>query len=294
MKITVNQFEEFWKGKAKYLQLRNPKRYHDRLCRKIDKLGESEKLDEYVLTLKTTQKTTRDIVVSFYDFIGHPDSSLYEKRFYDYPFERQLEIAKYLHTPRSASEISEHFSINARTRRADLQALEDGITVLGSTIRIQKEKKGRKYYYRTTMHPIFLPLNLTEVYALTVYLERAINKLERVTKKADVNSEIIRKISARVKSQLSDYAFRKLFPGETNSRTDNSYVNDEELAHQRKGIVMYLMKSGEPCRFFLEGKEYKGKICYQNDEYRIQLTDGSILDTDINEVDFISGSLNYK
>ncbi len=294
MKITVNQFDEFWAKKGRYLKVRNPEKTHDNLRQEIDELGESEKLDEHVLSLKNPKKTTRDIVVSFYDFIGHPDSPLYEKSFYDYPFVRQLEIAKYLHTPRSMSEICENFSMAAGTVRADLRALEDGITVLGSTIRIQKEKKGRKYYYRTTMHPIFLPLNLTEVYALTVYLERVINKLERVTQKTDVNSEIIRDISAKIKSQLSDYAFKKLFPGETNSRTDNSYVNDEELAHQRKGIVMYLMKSGEPCRFFLEGKEYKGKICYQNDEYRIQLTDGSILDTDINEVDFISGSLNYK
>lgn len=240
-----------------------------------------------MIDLKSRRETTRKTVVRFYDFIGRPESPLYEKQFYDYPFERQLEIAKYLHEPRSASEISEHFDIDDRTRREDLLALENGITVLGSTIQIRKERRGRRYYYRTTMHPIFLPLNLTEVYALTVYLNRTIGD-------DDANSEIIRDISARVKSQLSDYAFNKLFPDEHRSRAENAYVDDERLARQRKGIVMYLMKSGEPCRFFWKEKEYEGTICCLEDKYGIRLTDGSILDADINELDFIIESLRYK
>lgn len=287
MRITVKQFNEFWEKEGQYLKVRNSARFHNNLRKEIDKAGNSESLDEYVLSLKSRRETIRKIVVGFYGFIGHPDSVLYEKRFYDYPFERRLEIAKYLHEPRTLSEISEHFDIDDRTRREDLQALEDGITVLGSTIRIQKEKKERKYYYRTTMHPIFLPLNLTEVYALTVYLERAL-------KDDNINSGIIRDISARVKSQLSDYAFNKLFPDEHRSRAENAYVDDERLAHQRKGIVMYLMKSGEPCRFFWREEEYEGTICCLEDKYGIRLTDGSILDADIKEVDFIIDSLQYK
>ena len=287
MKITVKQFDEFWENQGKYLSLRNAARFHDNLRKKIAEYDDVMSLDEYVRTLRSGRETTREIVVKFYNFIGRPESSLYEKRFYDYPFERQLEIAKYLHTPRAADEISKHFDIDDRTRRDDLQTLEEGITVLGSTIRIQKEKKGRKYYYRTTMHPIFLPLNLTEVYALTVYLERAI-------KYNDVNSGIIRNISARVKSQLSDYAFDKLFPDESNKRTDNSYIDDEKLARQREGIVMYLMKSGQPCRFFWKEEEYEGKICFLENKYVIKLTDGRVLDADINDVDFIIDSLQYK
>ena len=287
MKITVKQFDEFWEKQGKYLSLRNAARFHDNLRKKIAEYDDVMSLDEYVRTLRSGRETTREIVVKFYNFIGRPESSLYEKRFYDYPFERQLEIAKYLHTPRAADEISKHFDIDDRTRRDDLQALEEGITVLGSTIRIQKEKKGRKYYYRTTMHPIFLPLNLTEVYALTVYLERAI-------KYNDVNSGIIRNISARVKSQLSDYAFDKLFPDESNKRTDNSYIDDEKLARQRDGIVMYLMKSGQPCRFFWKEEEHEGKICFLENKYMIKLTDGRVLDADINDVDFIIDSLQYK
>ena len=286
MHITVKQFDEFWEKKDQYLSARNPTRFYNSLRKKIDKAGNSESLDEYVLSLKSRRETTRKIVVEFYDFIGQPESSLYEKKFYDYPFERQLEMAKYLHTPRSVSEISEHFDIDDRTTRQDLQALEDGITVLGSTIRIQK-KKGGKYCYRSTLHPIFLPLNLTEVYVLTVYLEQAINA-------NDPNYDIIRSISSRVKSQLSDYAFSKLFPGESNRKADNSYVEDEKLAHKPEGIIAYLMKSKQPCRFFWKEEEYEGKIRYKEDKYVIQLTNGRTLDADINEVDFIIGSLQYK
>ena len=293
MKITKKQFEEYWQKKGRLLRIKNAERFYQNLADKIEEYGTTSDLDEYVVTLIKGKEITRKVVVDFYDYlekytsVGKPDSNLYDIHFYDYPFERQLEIAKYLHTERTTSEIQEHFNIDARTVRSDLQELEEGITIMGTTVQISKEKKGRRYYYRTTLHPVFLPLNLTEVYALTVYLNRAIQD-------HDPNAMIIRDISNRIKGQLSPYAFQKLFPDEEMGFVENRYVDDEELARQRKGIIMYLMKSRRHCRFLWKDREYIGWITWIDGEYRIRTEDGEVLDADLSEIEFIIDSLEYE
>ena len=293
MKIAKKQFEEYWQKKGRLLRIKNAERFYQNLADKIEEYGTTSDLDEYVVTLRKGKEITRKVVVDFYDYlekytsVGKPDSNLYDIHFYDYPFERQLEIAKYLHTERTTSEIQEHFNIDARTVRSDLQELEEGITIMGTTVQISKEKKGRRYYYRTTLHPVFLPLNLTEVYALTVYLNRAIQD-------HDPNAMIIRDISNRIKGQLSPYAFQKLFPDEEMESVENRYVDDEDLAHRREGIIMYLMKSRRHCRFLWKDREYIGWITWIDGEYRIRTEDGEVLDADLSEIEFIIDSLEYE
>ena len=293
MKITKDQFEQYWKRKGRLLRIKNAERFHQNLANKIEEYGDTVALDEYVVNLKKGKEVNRKVVTDFYQYLGEsastgkPDSSLYNIHFFDYPFERQLEIAKYLHTERTTAEIQEHFHIDARTVRSDLQELEEGISIMGSTIQISKEKRGRRYYYRTTLHPVFLPLNLTEVYALTVYLNRTIRE-------NDPNASIIKNISDRITGQLSPYALQKLFPEEETRPIENKYVDDEALARQRKGIIMYLMKSGRKCRFLWEGKEYVGRIIWKDNKYRIQTDNGILPDADLSDVEFIIDSLEYE
>ena len=288
-----NLFDEFWNAKGRFLRINNAARIRDNLYSKMSRFEVSSDIDDYVRNLRTGKESTRRIIVEFYRYIEEKkhitvESDLKDKRFYDNPVERQLEIAKFLHERRTASEIEEQFDIDPRTRRSDLQALEDGIEVLGSTISISKEREGRKYYYKSTLHPVFLPLNLTEVYALTVYLER-------MAVKAGPNNEILRNLADRVKCQLSDYAYERLYPGDhRRKRYQNSYLDDENLAQQRKGIYMYLMKSGNKCHFFWQGQEYIGQIRYDGKEYRIRLEDGSYLEAPLEEVECIIDSLKYR
>ena len=153
-----------------------------------------------------------------------------------------------------------------------------------TTIQITKEKIKTKYYYRTTLHPVFLPLNLTEVYALTVYLNKAIDD-------HNPNKEVISDISTRIKGQLSEYAIERLFPDDVEDGVKNYYIDDEDLARQRKGIQMYLMKSGIMCKFIWKDKEYRGSI---DQDYNIVLDNGEYLDANLTEVDFIIDSLDYE
>lgn len=73
MRITAKQFDDFWEKEGQYLNVKNPGRFRSNLRRQVGKAGESEKLDEYVIDLKSRRETTRKTVVRFYDFIGRPD-----------------------------------------------------------------------------------------------------------------------------------------------------------------------------------------------------------------------------
>ena len=290
MKITKELFEAFWRDEGQYMKINNKHRRENNLATKIEELGDIAKLDDYVKSLRTGKESTRKIVIKFYDYLknkkGFPsiDSDLYKKDFYGASFERQLEIAKFLHKKRTIQEICEHFCISPRTVREDIKKLEDGITVFDTTIQISKEKKGRYHYYKTTLHPIFLPLNLTEVYALTLHLGYILDK-------NDPSAQVIQSIISRVKGQLSDYAIEKLFPNDVEDGVKNYYIDDEELASQRENVKLYLMKSSEICRFIYNGKEYRGRF---NRNLQIQLDNGEILDADLKDVEVIIDSFEYK
>lgn len=292
-------FEDFWREEEYEIHsiVKNPTRFHDNLSKKMEEFSTISQIDDYVYGLKTAKETTRIIIDRFYQYLLRKkivkkiESELGKIQFYDYPFERQLEIAKYLFTTsKTPAEIGEYFHIDGRTVRADLQQLEEGIEVLGATIRIERKIKGRKTYYKTTVHPIFLPLNLTEVYAMTAYLDKMIGK-------EDPNAKIIRDISERIKLQLSKYAWNRLFPKEKQPEGKNYYLNDEELARSREGIICYLMKSRQKCRFIWNDKEYVGHIVEVEKygyPYSVVTEDGTEFDAPLSEIDFIIDSLEYE
>lgn len=289
-------FDEFWYQKPASIKIRNESRTLKNFQERLSGYACTEEIDDYIFGTRSRKETLRRIAVAFYDFLRREkgmavESDLENTRFYDYPFERQFEIAKFLHEPHTNREIMEELNIGSeRTLREDLEALRDGIEVMGTTVQITEEKRGRTRYYRSTLHPVFLPLNLTEVYALTVYMPR-------VMKDGSANAQIIQWIGDRVKAQLSDHALKRLFPDERGYRTEPEhlrYNDDEELAKSRKGILMYLMKSGESCSFFLEGKKLKGRIRYENGAYRLVCDDGTELDIDPEAVEFIIEDLDYR
>lgn len=290
----VDDFERFWYQRPSDLKVRNESRMLKSFKRKLSSCHSTEEIDHFILESKTRKETMRKIAVEFYKYLRQKgikvQSELDNIRFYDYPFERQLEIAKYLHEPHTNEEIMQQFSIgDERTLREDLEALRDGIEVMGTTIQIQEEKLGRKKHYRSTLHPVFLPLNLTEIYALTVYMPNILDH-------SNPNAEIICDIARRIKAQLSDYALKRLFPNETellDTPVELRYINDEQLARSRRGLLMYLMKSGEHCNFFINGTKKEGRIQYDDGKYFVICKDGEKLDANLEELEFIIDSLNY-
>lgn len=291
-------FERFWNARASYLNINNPDRTHNNLVGKLSTFDDFTQIDDYVCSLRTNKESTRRIMVAFFDYLKDKEgiaveSILYNKRFYNHPMERQLEMAKFLHEPRTARDIDNKFDIDARTRRNDLQALEDGVEILGSTVRIYKEKVGRKYYYKATMHPIFLALNLTEVNAITNVTE-IINSLERALKRGEnAYSIILRDTVNRIKAQLSPYAFSRLFPGERQPE-GNYYLNEESLAKTKEHALGYLHKSGKHFKFIYKDEEYGGRIRPIFGDFEILLDDGSVLNVGLEEIEVIMDSYEYE
>ncbi|MGI6257030.1 MAG: hypothetical protein ACOYJU_03080 [Anaerovoracaceae bacterium] len=156
-------------------------------------------LDEYVAGTQGDKTLPRKLALEFYEFLGvdKEESILPAFRFMDIPLHRQLEIAKYLHEPHSVREIAQHFGVSLDTIRDDLLALMDGIRIMGSTIRINEERESGQRFYRSTMHPVFLPLNLSEVILMTAHL------LEDT--KDSPFEEVYRRMAGRIYGQLSPY-----------------------------------------------------------------------------------------
>ena len=285
-------FDEFWKKKSRYLGLSNPERTHRNIREALAKCKHVVDIEDYVRELTNGKETNRKIIVEYFNYIEEKTgekiySELYEKELFNSTIERRLALAKYLHEPHTLEEIEEHFNISGETRKKDMRALAEGIEFLGATISIVQTRKNGKDYYRTTLHPIFLPLNLTQVYAMTTYLEHKLDP-------ADPNTRIIRGISERIKSQLSNYAFHKLFPYERRKPIDNGYVDDESFVMNGDGMCMYLMKSGRLCKFLWKGQEYEGRIKSMSGKYYIELEDGEPLDAEPSDVYFLTESFEYK
>ena len=291
----VKPFERFWETKRKSLKIDNPTRTYERLHEKLESFHSVPEIDDYVCTLRTRKESTRKIMVAFFEYLENDEfmqikeSVLYTKRFYDHDFERRLEIAKFLHTPKSKEQIMEKFDIAARTVNDDLQELELGVRIFGSTVQIERvPNEDNKVQYKTTVHPVFLPLNMTEVFAMTKYLENTIDR-------SDPYGATILSIAERIKGQLSDYAWKHLYHDEERRDCKNDYIDDEEMAMQRDHMLMYLTKTGETCTFIWEDREYRGKVLKESEGYEIILEkDGSILPADLKDVDVLPDSFEYR
>ena len=283
------EFRKYWNVRGRYLSENNAGRTLNNICSWLSECSSVDDIDNHVLKMRTRRESTREIIVDFLDYLsektGHSFiTELSEKRFFDDVLERRLEIAKYLHEPHTPKEIQEHFDISEETQKKDLRALREGLEAFGTTIKLEELKVGRKRYYRSTVPPVFLALNLTEVYAMTEYLQRCM----RID---DPNAMVVKSVIDRMKTQLSDYAWDKVFKERRPKRLRNKYISDDTLAKSREGIRMYLEKSGRPCSFYYNGERYHGKIDRRG---RILLDNGEQLDAELRDVEFVIDDLKYE
>lgn len=289
-------FVNFWRTEGKYMISHNPERLYGNLARRMEQWTDTVQIDEYVLTLRSRKETTRALIVAFYDYLRRTEgikveSPLYDVSFYDYAFMRQLEMAKFLQQKRTLREIDEHFHIDERTRREDLQALENGLEVFGAEIKITKTREDGRVFYESTLHPIFLPLNLTEVYAMTEYLKN-------VLPPDDPNSQLVWDIVRRIELQLSDYAIDRICPADGRPDVSNDYRDDRFFSTDDRHVQMYLMKRRSSCRILWMGKEYTGTFeprrSGEGKGYVFRTESGEILDADPRDIEVIRDSFVYK
>ncbi|MBR3362206.1 MAG: hypothetical protein IKG39_12840 [Lachnospiraceae bacterium] len=230
--------------------------------------GSIEYLDEYPRQSQGDKTRTIEILKDFYKYYEEKTgnrvvSSLKTVTPIDNPLERRLKIAEYLHEMHSREEIQDHFCIKESTLRKDLQALLGGIEVFGSKIQIvecENRKKKKNHYYLCNVFPVFLPLNLSEVYLMTAELINAT--------KGNYFADSYKEIAQRVFGQLSDYGKKKvneaagqraLTGTENDFRDEAGNLNYSHGSFDPKTTVLYALKGGNLCNLtYLEGEKLIG------------------------------------
>ena len=172
-------------------------------------------------------------------------------------YERQIDLLKILNSSMSKRQIMDYYAISRKPLEKDINKLIDGTNILGQNVKINNIKReAGEIHYESSVHPIFLPLNLTEVYSMTVLLKI-------LAKENAVYSETLNNLANKTYSQLSDYAKEKIdrkadhegvrFPKEIDlekyrKNTDEKRYMESNLENK----IMHIWKSGEKCTIILK------------------------------------------
>ncbi|NLZ51826.1 MAG: hypothetical protein GX892_01530 [Thermoanaerobacteraceae bacterium] len=226
-------------------------------------------IDSILISYRRNKAKLVDFISGFCRFLQQEEgivieASVFSAEIIDDPAERRIRIACFLHEPKEMKEIVSHFFASERTIRKDLAALRDGITFMGQRIQIEKVREGRKIRYKSTLHPIFLPLNLTEVYILTVGLLSAVPENHPFYMFYEYLAKFIF-------SQLSGYGKKIIYDAAAAEDTgymfssafkiSGGYRDEPTLIRRREGALAYMMKRGEECDItYIENGSNK-KIC---------------------------------
>jgi len=177
-------------------------------------------------------------------------------------YERQVDLLKALQEGMTKQELLEHYVVSRKVLEKDLDKLIKGTKILGQRVRIRNlQSESRRLTYQSTIHPIFLPLNMTEVYYL-------FSGLKLLARKHTVSAEMYNSLANRIYVQLSDYARRKIktvakeygfiLPPDDEFQFFMSSVDEEKMARDNiKNTLLYLFKSQTKCTICLnnESKE---------------------------------------
>lgn len=166
---------------------------------------------------------------------------------------------------------AERFGMSTNAIQARIHALEDGKEVLGHHVKINIDGRGRAAY-DNTIHPIFLTLNLKEVYLLTVAMRQVFAGTAFQNLSVSVSSDIY--------NQLSEYARSILKPHIDEAGIEYEIPSSDKLIDIRteNRDAIYYLKSSEPCRLkLLDGTAYFGKIKVENGFPVFVTEDGEIL-----------------
>lgn len=204
-------------------------------------------MDEMVLSSQGDKQRSAALVQDFYAYAAERygvsfESVLKDMQLVDNPAERQIEMVKYLHTPRTRQEIGERFGLEPRTVRKDLLQLATGTRFLG--VELRASFSGRDHTYRSSLHPVFLVMSLSQAYAATVGL------LKLVDEDSD-QYDFYLGLAAGIFKQLSGYArdrLRQQAPRETVllERHEAGIVPEWQThSMDMANRLMYLFKSGE-------------------------------------------------
>jgi hypothetical protein len=187
--------------------------------------------------------------------------------------ERQLYIAKMLQNPEtSISDLEEILFVSSKTLGDDIKKLkgdgDDSLEVMGQKLTVDFDRKKGKLSFPSTVHPLFLTFNLTQV--ITTLEGLKIMSEKEAYKNYAVNG------AKTIWIQLSDYAKQRIFTVSEGLGIDTSWyksleTNISNLFHTEymcstvygSESLLLCFKNGLPC--FIEYIDDSGKtIIYKN------------------------------
>ena len=158
----------------------------------------------------------------------------------------------------SQADRADQFGMSVNAIQSRIHALEDGKDILGHRVQIHIAGRGQSAY-DNTIHPIFLTLNLQEVFLMTVRLKQVFS--------GTTFEKLADGIVGDIYSQLSDYAKDILQPHTAGLGLEAQDTQKPTAYRPEQMDIVYYLKSGDPCRLFtLDGTEYSGRVeCRDND-----------------------------
>ncbi len=153
-------------------------------------------------------------------------------------------MLKYLHSgAKKREQIAHDFGISERTLADDLKNLLDGFLFLENTMKISVLER-KKNTYHSLIHPIFLALNTSEIYALTVGL--------KILCQDTVFQDTLNTIADKIYKQLSEYAKNmvdqhKHIKNVRFKDEDLRYISSNSLLRHRKLPFCYFLKEPISC-----------------------------------------------
>ena len=173
--------------------------------------------------------------------------------------ETQIRLLKYLQggeNPvrefmRRQSEIEKEFGLSHNGLQKNLKELQDGTDILGTHVQITLQD-GNNYDY--TVHPIFLALNISELYMVTATLKEALG-----ARADNILADIYRQLSDYAKDKFKSIAENggmKVFDGISMEACPRAYRKEkpEDFEH--------LLKTQKLCRAVFDGEPPKEHIGY--------------------------------
>jgi len=167
--------------------------------------------------------------------------------------EMKIKLLKYLQQPRgNREEIAEHFNMSSNAINAHLSELQNGCDILGSNVKIDPSRGTNEY--DSTIHPVFLALNLSEIFTLTVALKNCTKKSVFADTANDIADDVYRQLTDYGKGIIDKRAKEAGVRFEDSKGGYRQEIDEKsdkkEILKQKNRHRSYLLKSGSPCKIF--------------------------------------------
>jgi hypothetical protein len=192
------------------------------------------------------------------------------------PLERQLSIAKDMHDFNKArtfdrNDVARRYLVSDRTIDSDLAALHDGIAVMDQKLTLRDfQLRNKKVTAISTMHPLFLTQNLTQIVCMLEGLRRMEDNWALRSYARSSAVSIWRQLSGyardRILGTLTDLmdlerSWYEEISEAAEMEAERMFYNEDESSDSN-GRLMYALKGSLPCSIvFIDDDDMAMEIC---------------------------------